>query len=108
MRIGIDMLAVQAPGSRGRGVGRFGWNLVRALLGQGRNDQFVLYAHAGLPIDQFPSAPHALLTMIEPDPERGESKIRDAIEWIARTNPHGLDAILVLNPFELFPYYDPP
>lgn len=108
MRIGIDMLAVQSPGSRGRGVGRYGVNLVSAMLARDDAHEYVLYAHDGFPIESIPVSPKATLSLLRPEPEWGESKLRDAIERVARTNPHGLDALLVLNPFELCPWYDPP
>ncbi|MEO6809807.1 MAG: glycosyltransferase [Isosphaeraceae bacterium] len=108
MRIGIDMLAVQSPGSRGRGVGRYGVNLVSAMMARDDAHEYVLYAHDGYPIESIPVSPKATLSFLRPELEWGESKLRDAIERVARTNPHDLDALLVLNPFELCAWYDPP
>ncbi len=108
MRIGVDMLALQSPGSRARGVGRFGRNLVGQMLARGEGHEFVLYAHDGYPIDGIPSAPNATLSLLRPEPALGERFLRDAMERLGRTNPHDLDILLTLNPFELCPYYDPP
>ncbi|MBX6311669.1 MAG: glycosyltransferase [Isosphaeraceae bacterium] len=109
MRIGIDMLGVQSPGSRGRGIGRFGQNLVAAMLTRGREHEFVLYAHDGYPIDLIPSAPNVIRqATIAMEPARGDRQMRDAMERLARTNPDRVDVLLLLNPFELCPGYDPP
>lgn len=108
MRIGIDMLALQSPGSRSRGVGRFGRNLVERMLTQGEGHEFVLYAHEGYPTDLIPDSSRAVRAAIDLDPSLGERRSRDAVERIARTNPHGLDALVNLNPFEQCPFYDPP
>lgn len=108
LRIGIDMLALQSPGSRNRGVGRFGLNLVEPMLERSPDCQFVLYAHQGYPIDLIPSRANAELAMVAAELELGRRHPRDAMEWLARFNPKQLDALLVLNPFEQCPYYDPP
>jgi glycosyltransferase involved in cell wall biosynthesis len=108
MRIGVDMLALQSPGSRARGVGRFGRNLVEAMLGRDDGHEYVFYAHDGLPIDLIPESPRATLSLLRPEPTLGESRLREAMERLARTNPHGLDLLLLINPFELVPGYEPP
>jgi glycosyltransferase involved in cell wall biosynthesis len=108
MRIGIDMLSLQSPGSRGRGVGRFGENLVDGLLTLGHDHHFIFYGHGEYPDDRIPQAPNATREPINPDPARGEHRIRDAMERLARTNPHGVDAFLLIHPFELCPGYEPP
>jgi glycosyltransferase involved in cell wall biosynthesis len=108
VRIGIDMLAVQSPDSRGRGVGRYGRNLVAAMLAQADGHEYVLYAHDGFVMDEIPSAPHARFALLRPEAGRGEVSARDAIDRLARENPHDLDVLLLLNPFELHHDYDPP
>jgi len=105
MKIGIDMLPVQSPGSRLRGVGRYARDLVLAMLRRGGHD-FVLYAHEGFPSDQIPD--HQPIRTIAVDPDRGEATIRQAMDRLVGENPDGLDALLILNPFELCPGYDPP
>src|SRR4051794_4542858 len=102
------MLAVQSSGSRLRGIGRFGLNLVTALLARDRANEYVLYAHDGFPIEQVPEAPNARLALLRPEPAQGERYLRDAMNRLARANPDGLDALLLISPFELCPYYDPP
>jgi glycosyltransferase involved in cell wall biosynthesis len=108
VRIGIDMLALQSPGSRGRGVGRFGRSLVGALLAREEAHEYVAYAHDGLPIDDIPSHDRVTLSLLKPEPAFGETAIRQAMERLARGNPHGLDTMVTLNPFELVPGYEPP
>lgn len=108
MRIGIDTLALQSPGSRGRGVGRLGRGLVEALLRRGPGHRYILFAHDGFPIDQIPSAPQAELALLRPDPTRRETRIGEALDQLVRDNAHELDVLLSLNPFELVPGYDPP
>lgn len=103
MRVGIDMLSVQSPGSRGRGVGRFGQGLVRAMLARGREHRFVLYAHEGLPTDDVPDGWNATTSTVRPEPS-----LRDSMERLARSNPDRLDVLLLINPFELVPGYEPP
>src|SRR5262245_38306132 len=100
------MLAVQSPGSRGRGIGRFGVNLVSAMLARGDGHDYVLYSHDGFPTDSIP--PGARVATLRIEPEWGESTLRDAMERLARTNPDDLDALLLISPFELCPGYDPP
>lgn len=107
MRIGVDMLAVQSPGSRGRGVGRYGANLVRALLARDDGHEYILYAHDGLPADLIPDG-EARLGRIAVDPALGDRQIRDAVNRLIAANPDRLDAFLTLSPFELCPGYDPP
>jgi glycosyltransferase involved in cell wall biosynthesis len=108
MRIGIDMLAVQSPGSRGRGIGRYGRSLVASLLDRGKDHEFVLYAHDGYPFDKAPECANASIRFLKPDRELGETALRDVMERLARRNPDELDLLLILNPFELCPGYDPP
>jgi glycosyltransferase involved in cell wall biosynthesis len=108
VRIGIDMLALQSPGSRGRGVGRFGKSLVSAMLAQGATHEYFLYAHDAYPIEGFPSSKNATLRVLTPEPRLGEITQRDALERLVRVNPDDLDVLLLLNPFELCPGYDPP
>ncbi len=108
MRIGIDMLAVQSPESRHRGVGRFGQNLVSAMLGRDTKNTYLLYAHEGFPSDQIPQSDNAETVMLARGCDRGELELRHAMDRLARTNPDGLDVLLLLNPFELCSGYEPP
>jgi glycosyltransferase involved in cell wall biosynthesis len=106
--IGIDMLAVQSPTSRHRGIGRLGRNLVGTLLARDRSNRYVLYAHDGLPTDLIPSSPRAAMRTLARDLARGERALHDRMERLARTNPDGLDVLLLLNPLELHEGYGPP
>ncbi len=108
MRIGVDMLALQSPDSRLRGVGRYGRHFLGALLPLAREDSFVLYAHEGLPVDQFPDAENAEVRTLRIDSAAGERGIGDALERLVRTNPDRIDALLLINPFEQTPEYAPP
>ena len=67
MRIGIDAVAVQSTWSQGRGIGRYARNLVSALLHEGHEHTFILYAHDPLPTDTLPDAPNARVVTIPGD-----------------------------------------
>jgi glycosyltransferase involved in cell wall biosynthesis len=109
VRIGIDMLAVQSPGSRGRGVGRYAHHLVRAILndrgGRSRHE-FVLYAHEGLPRDEIPDEPGSSVVALRAEPGQEGCPPRALLTRLAEANPDALDVILTLNPFELDPGYE--
>ncbi|MBX6311670.1 MAG: glycosyltransferase [Isosphaeraceae bacterium] len=103
MRIGIDMLGIQSPESRGRGIGRYSRHLAAALLALDRENEYVLYSHPGLPTEDFPRAANVTIRMLPPGPNRAEP-----IDRLARMNPDGLDGLLLLSPFELGEGYRPP
>jgi glycosyltransferase involved in cell wall biosynthesis len=100
LRIGVDLLAMQSPGSRGRGVGRFARGLLEAMARRGGRHEFVLYRHAGLPCDELPDAP---VFELAPAHDR-----RAALDRLVAANPDALDVFLTLNPFEQVPGYEPP
>lgn len=110
MRIGIDMFAVQSPGSRLRGIGRYSHSLVSALLEapSASRHELLLYAHDGFPTDRVPESTRARIRTLKRDPDRGELTLRAAIERLAHTNPDELDLLLILSPFELAADYRPP
>ena len=108
MRIGIDMMGVQSPGSRGRGVGRLGRGLVEHLLALDTSSRYVLYSHNGYPTEAFPSAPNAAMRFLHRDPARGETELAHVMDRLARDNPDDLDLLLLLNPFELDDAYGLP
>lgn len=103
LRIGIDLLGIQSPESRGRGIGRYGRGLLDALLTVGVEHEFLLYGHHGLPVEDVPVAPNAWLRELLPARNAGESVARLAI-----ANADQLDALLILSPFELHRGYNPP
>jgi glycosyltransferase involved in cell wall biosynthesis len=108
VRIGIDMLGLQSAGSRNRGIGRLGRNLLERLLPLDPAARYVFYAHDGLPTDAFPTAPNAVVRPLAVERDRGERTIGHAMDRLARTNPDGLDVLLTLSPFELHGEYGPP
>ncbi len=103
MRIGIDMLGVQSPLSRGRGIGRYALSLVTSLVSIDNSHEYIFYSHDSLDTDIFPSASNAIVRSLS----RRESSA-EAIDEVARTNPDQLDALLLLSPFELHDRYAPP
>ncbi|HEV3165809.1 MAG TPA: glycosyltransferase [Isosphaeraceae bacterium] len=108
MRIGIDMVAVQSPWSRLRGIGRLGHNLVAALLAYDTANEYFLYTYEGLPDDRVPASANASVVTLLQDQDHGEARLGDVIDRLARTNPDGLDVLLLLSPLELYGGYAPP
>lgn len=108
MRIGVDMLAVQSPWTRLRGIGRLSRNLVAALLAHDRANEYVLYGYEGLPTDRIIASGRAPTVLLRPDPGRGERTLHDAVDRLVRTNPDGLDVYFLLSPMDLHGGYAPP
>lgn len=108
MRLGIDLLPLQSSGSRNRGVGRYAAGLLGALAASGSEDEFVLYSYERLPADRVPRLEGAPVRVVTIGHDEDDDKIRDRWEQIAAHNPDRLDALLVLNPFELSPGFEPP
>src|SRR5215210_2031032 len=79
------MFAVQSPGSRRRGIGRYGHHLTASLLERGGGHDFVLYAHEGLPDDLVPTAPNAEARALR----RGGAPLRDVMTRLTSDNPDG-------------------
>lgn len=103
MRIGLEMFGAQTAG-RNRGIGRYGRSLAAALLAHaGPSHDLILYADSSGPLDHVPSDPRAPIRLIRPEPTLGAAMARLTVE-----NPDGLDALILLNPLELTPGYDPP
>ena len=97
MLIGIDMMGVQSPESSDGQVGRFGRQLVSALLRFDPSNRYVLYVHDGLPVDRLPL--EDLAERIALGPLEGESRCLPSIHRIIEENPDGLDWLLLLDPF---------
>ena len=109
MRIGIDLLALQSPSSARRGIGRYGGDLLASLLARasGDGDRYVLYRHEGpgLADPEGIVADSAEMRTIR----RGAGQTASgAVDDLVRRNPDGLDAFLVLSPFEVSGSYLPP
>jgi glycosyltransferase involved in cell wall biosynthesis len=104
VRIGVEMVGTQSE-SRRRGIGRYCRNFAEALVsrGAGSGHEFVFYAVTGLPTDQVPVGPNAVLRGLRPDPH-----LRQAFTRLVSENRDGLDVLVVTNPLELNPGNDIP
>jgi glycosyltransferase involved in cell wall biosynthesis len=100
VRIGIEMFGTQTD-YRLRGIGRYSRNLVDALLARDPVNNYVLYGQHGLPADHIPTAPNAVVRLLQPDRHSGEMNMAHAMERLAESNPDGLDVLLLLNPMEV-------
>jgi glycosyltransferase involved in cell wall biosynthesis len=107
VRIGIDMLAVQSPWSRGRGIGRLGRNLVASFLARDTVNEYVLYAHRDLPTDHIPGSSRARRALITAE-RPADRSAQDAVDRLVAANPDGLDVFLVLSPLDDWCGYGPP
>jgi glycosyltransferase involved in cell wall biosynthesis len=108
VRIGVDMLAVQSPNHGHRGIGRFGVNLVSALLERDDGYEYVLYVHEDLPDHRVPYAPRASARRIGPETDGDGATVTQRMDRLARINPDGLDVLLLLSAFEPWSDYHPP
>lgn len=108
MRIGIDLLAVESPSTRQRGVGRLGNNLLRALLTYGQEHEYILYSHGELRRAPLPDTYSTRRITLRLDPSRGDSSHYDLVDRLTRTNPDDLDVFLLLSPFSSYGGYGPP
>ena len=68
MRIGIDMLGMQSPNHRGRGIGRYCVELICAMFREASSHRFVLYRHDGLPDGRAARGAEYLDTDLAPGP----------------------------------------
>ena len=78
------------------------------MLALDRHNDYVIYCQDGLPTDQIPTAPNAVLRPLRPEPARGEATMTHVMERLADTNPDGLDVLFLLNPLEMVPGYEIP
>ena len=108
MRLGIDLLPLQSEGSRDRGVGRYAAHLLRALAAHSVDDEFILYRCRDLPNDRVPDLDGPIVTTIDLAIDEADPSIQGRWADHAAHNPDRLDALLLLNPFELSPGYEPP
>ncbi len=100
MLIGIDMLAIQSPEGGDREAGRFGRQLVAALLARDPVNRYVLYAHEGLSTARIAPSRSAVRSSLPPVPSVGPSRLRSTTQRLLDRNPDGLDWLLLLDPFE--------
>ncbi len=108
MRIGIDLLAIQSPFSRGRGIGRYSRSLLKTLLTIDFLNEYVLYSYEDLPIDEVPTSSKTQFRQIARVPEAEEHTLGHVADRLARTNPDGLDWLLLMSPFETWQFYSLP
>ncbi len=107
MRIAIEVFGTQSE-SRHRGVGRYTYEFVNALLDLDCGHEFLLYAQDGAPTDYLPGGGRAEVRMLRPDPAYGERILSDSFRRLLGTNPDGIDLLLLTNPSELRFDYVPP
>lgn len=107
MRIGFDMMAAQSPHHGGRGIGRYATSLVSTLLNREDGHEYVLYVHDGLPSDVVPASPRAEVSTLAFDWRRGGT-VSTGLEDLARSNPDGLEVLIITSPFEFWGGYTPP
>lgn len=108
MRIGIDLLPLQSSGSRDRGVGRYAAGLIEAIAASVAEDEFVLYSYDRLPFDRVPRLNKGSIRVVSIGRDEDDDSVRDRWEQLAAHNPDRLDTLLMLNPFELSPGFEPP
>ena len=108
MRLGVDLLPLQSGGSRDRGVGRYAAELLRSLADHCPGDELVLYRCRDLPADRVPPIEGPRVHSVEVGGDEEDDTLRGRWAGIAAHNPDGLDALLLLNPFELSPGFEPP
>ncbi len=106
-RIGIELFQTQMAGHRWS-IGRYHRTLVATLLARDPVNDYVFYGQAGLPTDSIPTAPNAIVRLLQPDAARGETTLSHAMERLTATNPDALDVLLLLNPLGPSSGYDLP
>ncbi len=105
MRIGIDMMGVQSPGSRHRGIGRYTTDLVTTLLALDRDNEYHLYFYQEVPggPPHWPGRARCHRLAV-PFPRQ---TFGGALDALARDNPDRLDVLLLSSPMELWYEYRP-
>ncbi|MEW4571065.1 glycosyltransferase [Tautonia sp. JC769] len=108
MRIGVDVLAIQSPYSRGRGIGRYARSLLAAMLERDDEHEYTLYTYEDLPRDALPTSARTRIRNVRRAPHRGEHTLQHAIERSLTEDDGALDWFLLLSPFETWEYYGLP
>ena len=98
MRIGFDMLGIQAPGAGGRALAAYARRLVSVLVDGDCSDDFLLYGHDEYPRDAIPTGPRATFVPTGFGERRGETMPAARLERLAAANPDQLDWLVVLDP----------
>src|SRR5262249_13206499 len=97
------MLGLQAPGSRGRGIGRYARGLATALA-SGEDAEVLPYCLEGEPTDHLPDLPESGMRSTS----RPGGPLAHELERLLLRNPDRLDWWLELSPFELYRGFRPP
>jgi glycosyltransferase involved in cell wall biosynthesis len=108
LRIGLDMLGIQAAGGAGSPAARYTRLLVSALLDHDRDHEFILYGHDEYPRPAIPTGRRSRFFALALDRGRDESLPSGRLEWLAGSNPDRLDWLVVLDPFEPALGFGPP
>ena len=110
MRIGLDMLSIQASGAGpgARAAAGYARLLVAALLGDGPDHEFFLYGHDEYPRHAIPTGPRATFVPLNFGRPEGETTPAGRLEWMTQANPDRLDWLVVLDPFEPALGFGPP
>ncbi|MDB5349806.1 MAG: glycosyltransferase [Planctomycetota bacterium] len=97
MRIGIDLLAIQATSCRGRGIGRYAKSLLRTLLLENPSWDFIFYRRPDLEMDWDENLNDRVSEWVdvEPDPR---SEPDGTLQRVVQNNRQRLDWFLVPNP----------
>ena len=107
LKVGVDVLTIQSPGPGRDDVGRHVRGVVEALFARAEDDgvTYVLYSHEDLPVPGFAESERALGVMLRHQPCFCPAA---TIEGLLEQNADGLDAFLVLDPFDPRPGHGPP
>ena len=98
MRIGVDMLGIQAEGAGGRAVAAYTRRLLAELVDSDSSDEFILYGHDEYPRDAIPTGPRATLVLTNFGERPGETTPGDRLERLTAANRDRLDWLVVLDP----------
>src|SRR3954451_11426155 len=102
------MLAVQSPQNGARGIGRYSQQLVSALLARDDGHEYFLYAHADRPTSRIPTGRQAQIRSLVGASGAEGPGATCRVDQLARKDLDGLEALVVLSPFELLSGYCPP
>jgi glycosyltransferase involved in cell wall biosynthesis len=107
LNVGVDVLTIQSPGSGRDEVRRHVLDVLKALLARAEQDgaTYFLYTHETLPDALLAESHRSRLVTAWYQPGLCPSA---AIEGLLGQNPDGLDAFLVLDPFDPRPGQGPP
>ncbi|WP_152052871.1 glycosyltransferase [Tautonia marina] len=108
MRIGVDVLAIQSPYSRGRGIGRYARSLLAAMLEREDEHEYILYTYEDLSRESLPTSSRTRIREVRRNHHQGEHTLQHAIERSLVEDVGALDWFLLLSPFETWEFYGLP